>query len=290
MRNPVITLLSDFGTSDHYVASMKGTILKINPRCALVDISHHVSPHDIVEGAFILANTYSSFPKGTIHLAVVDPGVGGPRRPLLFVTAKHHFVGPDNGLFTFALRAERLKRVVALTNERFFLPHISATFHGRDIFAPVAAYLSLGRRPEEFGPRADLWTRLDFEKPKIAGDRLSGEIVHIDVFGNLISNVPQEELFGFSRKRPLEVRVGKTLIGGMKMGYWEGAKGEAIALIGSGGFLEIAVTEGNAARALKAKRGDSVTVQGLSLYHGRDGRATSGTGVPPVNRRKVSDK
>ena len=152
MRNPIITLLTDFGLKDPYVASMKGVILRINPRCTLVDITHR-NPHDIEEGAFILANAYSTFPKGTIHLSVVDPGVGSPRKPILLVTKNYFFVGPDNGLFTFAAKREKVKQAIALTNPKFFLPQVSTTFHGRDLFAPVAAHLSLGVKPKDFWAR-----------------------------------------------------------------------------------------------------------------------------------------
>src|SRR5512139_3136461 len=148
---PIITLLTDFGLKDPYVASMRGVILSINPKCILVDITHQVDSHDIKEGAFILGQAYSNFPHGTIHLSVIDPGVGSGRKPILVVTENYYFVGPDNGLFTIALCRERVKQVVGLTNQKFFRSEISSTFHGRDIFAPVAAYLSLGVRPESFG-------------------------------------------------------------------------------------------------------------------------------------------
>ncbi len=261
MKNSVITLLTDFGTKDHYVASMKGTILSINPQCTLIDITHHVSPHDIKEGAFILANAYSSFPKGTIHLSVVDPGVGGPRKPILIVTTNYFFVGPDNGLFTLALKREKVKKVVALTNPKYFLSHISTTFHGRDLFAPVAAYLSLGVKPEAFGPKLDSWVELDFEKPRITGGKLIGEILHIDAFGNLISNINEEQLFHFVKDHSFVIRIGKRDIKGLKKGYWEGKRNEPMALIGSGGFLEISVKEGNAQKMLKVRKGDQVTIE-----------------------------
>src|SRR5512137_319006 len=161
MRRPIITLLTDFGTRDQYVASMKGVILGINPQCSLVDITHEVRPQDIEEGAFILANAFSSFPKGTIHVAVVDPGVGGPRKPVLLVTRNCFFLGPDNGLLSLAAQADTVKQAIELTNPKFFLPRISATFHGRDIFAPVAAHLSLGTRPAVLGPTLDSWVTLD---------------------------------------------------------------------------------------------------------------------------------
>jgi S-adenosylmethionine hydrolase len=194
MKNSFITLLTDFGTKDHYVASMKGTILSINPKCTLIDITHHVSPHDINEGAFILANAYSFFPKGTIHLSVVDPGVGSPRRPILIVTLNYLFVGPDNGLF-------RIRR-----------------------------------------------------------GKLIGEILYIDAFGNLISNINEEELFHFVKDHPFVNRIRGRAIQGLKKGYWEGKRNEPIALIGSGGFLEISVREGNAEKMLKVKKGDPIWI------------------------------
>ena len=260
MRKSVITLLTDFGTKDHYVTSMKGAILNINPRCTLIDITHHITPHDIKEGAFILGNAYSSFPKGTIHLSVVDPGVGGLRKPILLVTTNYFFVGPDNGLFTFALKREKVKKAVALTNPKYFLSPVSNTFHGRDLFAPVAAYLSLGVKPEAFGPELSSWGEFDFKKPRIREGRLIGEILHIDAFGNLISNIDKEQLFHFVKDHSFVIRVGKRTIRGLKKGYWEGKRNEAMALIGSGGFLEISVREGNAQKRLRVKKGDQVTI------------------------------
>jgi S-adenosylmethionine hydrolase len=264
MKHSIISLLTDFGTKDHYVASMKGTILNINPRCTLVDITHHVSPHDITEGAFILANAYSSFPKGTIHLSVVDPGVGSPRTPILLVTTNYFFVGPDNGLFTFALKREKVKKAIVLNNPKYFLSRISTTFHGRDLFAPVAAYLSLGVKPEAFGSILDSWVEIEFEKPKIRGGKLIGKILHIDAFGNLISNIDGQSIFSHVRDDSLVVRIGKRTIQGLKKGYWEGKKNEPIALIGSGGFLEISVREGSAQKILKVKRGDRIVVSTIN--------------------------
>jgi hypothetical protein len=260
----IITLLTDFGTKDYYVASMKGVILSINPRATLVDIAHHVSPQDIREGAYLLANAYSFFPKGTIHLAVVDPGVGGPRKPILLATPKHFFVGPDNGLFTFVAQKEEVKKAVVLTNSKYFLPRISHTFHGRDLFAPVAAHLSLGVRPEAFGERVRSWSKLEAQEPYIKGDVLMGEVIHVDAFGNLISNIREDQLARFTKGRLFSVRVGSRSIRGMKQGYWEGSKGEVFALIGSGGSLELSVREGNAASALKVKRGDAIKVQRIA--------------------------
>ena len=260
MRNPIITLLTDFGLKDPYVASMKGVILSINPECTLVDITHQVSPYDIKEGAFILAQAYSTFPKGTIHLSVVDPGVGSPRKPILFVTKNYFFIGPDNGLFTFALKREKLKKVIALGKMEFFLPEVSPTFHGRDLFAPVAAHLSFGIAPESFGRVIKSWNEISFPEPVLRQEKLIGEVVHIDTFGNLVCNIDYKNLLKFSKTRPFVIKIGKRTMRGLKKGYWEGRKDEPMALIGSGGFLEISVREGNAQRLLKAKKGDPIKI------------------------------
>jgi S-adenosylmethionine hydrolase len=261
MRPPIVTLLTDFGTKDPYLASMKGVILNINPQCILIDITHQVSPHDIQEGAFILASSYSYFPKGTIHLSVVDPGVGSPRKPLLIATARYFFIGPDNGLFSLVLKKERVKKVVALTNQKFFLPPISTTFHGRDIFAPVAGFLSLGIKPKDFGNEIDSWGELFFPKPRVKGRELVGEILHVDTFGNLISNIHEQQLFHFGKRNLFSITIGKKVIHGLKKGYWEGKRGEPIALLGSDRFLEISIREGNAQKRLKIKRGDRIQVE-----------------------------
>ncbi len=260
MSKPIITLLTDFGTKDHYVASMKGVILRINPQCRLIDISHHVVPHDIQDGAWILANAFSYFPKGTIHLSVVDPGVGSPRKPVLLVTPNYFFIGPDNGLFGLVAQRERVKQLVVLTKKEYFLPNASMTFHGRDIFAPVAAHLSLGVKPSAFGYKTRSLKELEVQRPIVKDGELSGEILHVDTFGNLVSNIDEGKLFQFIQGRPFLIRVGNKGIHELKSGYWEGKKGEPIALIGSGGFLEISVREGNAQKMLKARRGDPIQV------------------------------
>jgi S-adenosylmethionine hydrolase len=239
---------------------MKGVILNINPRCLLIDITHQVTPHDIREGAFILANAYSYFPKGTIHLSVVDPGVGGPRKSLLLVTQNYYFLGPDNGLFTMIAQRERVKQIVMLDKPKYHLSKVSTTFHGRDIFAPVAAHLSLGIKPNTFGHKIDSLKGLDLKRPVIKRGKLSGEIFHVDSFGNLMSNIDEIKLFRFVQGRPYVIRVEGKTIHGLKRGYWEGKKDEPIALFGSGGFLEISVRDGNAQKTLKVKRGDPIEI------------------------------
>jgi S-adenosylmethionine hydrolase len=239
---------------------MKGVILKINPRCFLIDITHQVSPQDIREGAFVLANAYSHFPKGTIHVAVVDPGVGGTRRPLLLVTKNYFFVGPDNGLFTLITQKESVRQVLVLDRPRYHLSKVSTTFHGRDLFAPVAAHLSMGVKPRALGHKIDSFFRLGFEEPLVKKGKLSGEIFHVDTFGNLVSNIDEERVLEFARNRPFVIWARRKIIHGVRKGYWEGKTGEPIALFGSGGFLEIGVREGNAQKVLKMKRGDPIQV------------------------------
>ena len=264
MKNPIVTLLTDFGTKNHYVASMKGVILRINPQCTLIDITHQVSPQDIREGAFLLASTCPYFPKGTIHVSVVDPGVGGPRRPILIMTKNYFFVGPDNGLLTLAAQKDGIKQIVTLSHKEYFLPDVSHTFHGRDIFSPVAGYLSLGVHPKAFGEKTHDRVELDLGQPRLKRDQLMGEIIHIDGFGNLVSNIDRKELSRFIKNRPFLIKAGKGTIKGLKRGYWEGKNSELMALWGSSGFLEISVREGNAQKCLKLKRGNQIMVSVIS--------------------------
>jgi S-adenosylmethionine hydrolase len=256
----IVTLLTDFGAKDHYVASIKGAILCVNPRCTIVDISNEVKPQDIREGAFILAGAFHFFPERTIHLGVVDPGVGGPRRPILIETENYFFVGPDNGLLSVASRQDGIKEIFTLTESRFFRPEVSQTFHGRDLFGPVAGHLALGVRPKAFGKRIDSLIEIDSKKPEVKGGTMTGEVLHIDRFGNLITNIIEKEFYHFVGNRAFQVWAGNRTINGLKKGYWEGKRGEVIALIGSGGFLEIAVREGSAGKRLKLKRGDQISI------------------------------
>ena len=254
----IVTLLSDFGTRDHYVAAMKGVLLGINPALILVDITHEVTPHNVREAGFLLAAAFDFFPAGTIHLAVVDPGVGGERRALAAAGARHLFVGPDNGVFdrTFALEPPRV--VVSLENPDYRRPQVSPTFHGRDIFAPAAGHLSLGVPLEKLGPVIS--DRIQTASRRRLGkeDRVEGEIIHVDRFGNLIADIeipPDERL-----ESDLEVSVGgrRMLVGPRT--YDEAPPGEPFAMRGSSGHLEVAVRQGSALEVLGRGVGTPVCV------------------------------
>jgi S-adenosylmethionine hydrolase len=255
---PLITLLTDFGTRDAYVASMKGVILSLNPEAVLVDFSHEVPPQDIRAGAFILAEAAAYFPPATIHLAVVDPGVGGSRRGLSARCREHYWVGPDNGLFHLIFSRAAESTIVSLENPEYFRPQVSATFHGRDIFAPVAAHLSLGVDLDRFGPRITDPVSLDLPEPGFGREAIQGEIIYVDRFGNLVSNVNAGDLTEWLAGRTLSLRAGSLHLQGLARTYTDAAPGEFLALAGSHGFLEIACALDHAARKLKAGVGLAV--------------------------------
>jgi S-adenosylmethionine hydrolase len=253
----VVTLLTDFGGRDTYVAQMKGAILAVASEVQLVDLTHDVPPQDVRSGAFHLMAAVTSFPPRTFHLAIVDPGVGTARRAIAIHTARgDYLVGPDNGLLSPA--AQRLGGAVAvveLDKERYWRPTRSRTFHGRDIFAPVIGYLARGARLEEVGsPIADFASAIRFPEPKHVSGNLEGEVIHVDRFGNLVTNIPEAEL---PAKFSTRVR-GQTIHGGAAPHYQAVPAGNLVALVGSMGLLEIAVRDGNAATHLGASIGDPV--------------------------------
>ena len=256
----IITLTTDFGLKDPYLGEMKGAILSINPGARLVDITHQIGPGDILEGSLILGEAYSYFPEGTVHLGVVDPGVGGRRRPVLIETRRYFFVGPDNGLFARALEGERTKRVIHLKDKRYFLKEISNTFHGRDIFGPVAAHLSAGVSPESFGPRVKRTAPLDIPPVRKSGDTIRGVVIYVDSFGNLLTNIGKNALEGISPER-IEVGVGGVTVKGLKRTYGDAPPGRLSAIIGSTGLLEIAANRAMASVILGAKAGEEVFVR-----------------------------
>ena len=239
----IITLLTDFGSQDYFVGAMKGVILSRNCNAQIVDITHEIPPQDIEAGAFTLFAAYKTFPAGTIHVAVVDPGVGSERRPIIVSANDQFFVGPDNGLLTYICDREPSHRIVHVTSERFFRPSVSSTFHGRDVFAPVAAALSNGVALEDFGAEIDDAVRLpSLDTPP--------RIIHIDRFGNCVTNITRAEK---------SVVINGRTISEFRQFYGEGDHQSLFAIMGSAGFLEISVNGGSAAKVLGAKRGDAVS-------------------------------
>jgi S-adenosyl-L-methionine hydrolase (adenosine-forming) len=268
---PIITLTTDFGLSDSYVAQMKGVILGIVPDATLVDITHQIPPQDLLAGSTILADAVGAFPPGTVHLVVVDPGVGSERRAVAVETEATgdrcglQLVAPDNGVLTGVLRNFPRHRAVQLTERRFWRTDVSHTFHGRDIFAPVAAHWSRGAEMSEFGPPVD-WPLilLPTEGAVVVGGEIRGRIVRTDSFGNLITNIEESQLPEEVRDR-LIVELGTQRIKGISRFYGEKSPGELLALVGSSGRLEIAICKGHAGEILAAWSGDPVLVHGLTL-------------------------
>lgn len=264
-RSPrVIALLTDFGDEDHFVASLKAVILGINPRVSLVDISHRIPAFDVDAAGFVLAACCSFFPRGTIFLAVVDPGVGSRRKILLVQTRRYYFIAPDNGLLTLALTREEIKAVREVSNSRFFLPRWSKTFEARDKMAPAAAWLSLGQRVEAFGPRLDDFQKREGAELEIGDGEVRGRILYADRFGNLITNIPAA-LVGADREGQAWLRRGRLFAGKRELGrfretYAEAKKGEVFYLVGSLGLIEVATREGSARARTRLGPGDSVRI------------------------------
>lgn len=271
----IITLTTDFGTADGYVGVMKGVILSIAPNARLVDLSHQVPPQDVARGAYLLYTAFPFFPPDSIHLVVVDPGVGTERRAVALRTPGGTFVGPDNGLFTYVLAEAREWLAVELTNPAYRLMRVSSTFHGRDLFAPAAAYLSIGVPLEAMGPPVDDLVLLPLPHLEVKPGRAEGEVLYVDRFGNLITSIGRLQWDGdnlalvpaFHRKPPspvpiaaahARVELAERMVSGIRRTYGEAAAGALVALVGSEGFLEIAVCQGDAAHTLGARRGDRV--------------------------------
>ena len=264
--HPLITLLTDFGLADYFVGALKGVILSINPLVSIVDLTHEIPPQDVAAGAFALMASYQSFPSETVHVAVVDPGVGSDRRPILVSAGNHFFVGPDNGIFSYIYEKETGHKTFHLTNEKYFRHPVGATFHGRDIFAPVAAALSAGTTPADFGPEISDEKRLpSLNSVKQTRGKVKGRIVHIDRFGNCITNITRSVL-------PLEMENGARLqINGETIRSFRrffsdsrdesGGSDKLFGVWGSAGFLEIAAMNRSAAKMLRAKTGQNVILK-----------------------------
>ena len=256
---PIITLTTDFGGDDYYVGAMKGVILGIAPEAQFVDISHQIPPQDVLAAAFVLRHAACEFPPGTVHLAVVDPGVGTQRRPLALQSSGHLWVGPDNGLFSFVLdRAD--SRVHEIARPDLGRPNPSSTFHGRDLFAPLAAHLCRGLDLAAVGPPVAEPVRLAESAPYKSADRITGHIVHIDGFGNLVSNIAAADIAPWTA---LRIRLGDHVLTELCRTYEDAEPGAPLALIGSAGLLEVAVNCGHAARQLGVPRRAALIVEKL---------------------------
>ena len=262
-QRPIITLTTDFGLNDHFVGTMKGVILKILPNAEIVDICHSVQAFDILDGALALAQSYSYFPTRTVHLVVVDPGVGSARRPIIASSEEQNFVAPDNGVLSLMYAREERLSVRHITSDHYFLQPLSNTFHGRDIFAPVAAYLAKGVDHEKFGEEITDFVRFNAPRPKPADENtLRGVVLRVDRFGNLITNfTPQDAPALFQRQPPaFKIVVGKREVSALRQNYAEGAPGEVFGILGSMGYLEIVSNRGSAAQLVGSGKGTEVQV------------------------------
>jgi S-adenosylmethionine hydrolase len=262
MPDPIVTLTTDFGEDSPYAAAMKGVILGINPLARLVDLSHQIPPQDVRHAAYFLATAVPSFPTEALHVVVVDPGVGSERAILYVEVEGHRLLVPDNGCWTELARDRASPRVIRLAEQRYWRQPVSNTFHGRDIFAPVAGHLSRGLDPASLGPATDSWVRLETQPPQPRADGVMGEVVFIDHFGNLITNIPAASL-GEPTDPHLHLVIGKNarhLFRWVRT-YAEAKRGTLVALTSSSGTLEIAMAQGSAARRLLARIGTRVVVK-----------------------------
>jgi S-adenosyl-L-methionine hydrolase (adenosine-forming) len=252
----VVTLTTDFGVTDPFVGIMKGVLATQAPDATVIDVSHGVPPQDVLAGALALRHSVPYFPPQTIHVVVVDPGVGGSRRPLLVETTDALLLGPDNGVLSLAAPRDKVRRIVHLTEERFFLSPRSRTFHGRDVFAPVAAALANGTDPSAFGPPVTDMERLDLPAVTRSARSLRGQVIYVDHFGNLTTNVPESDITG-----DVTIGLANVSVRGVAGHYGAVATGEPVAVLNSWGLLEIAVRDGSAQRILGAGVGDVVVIE-----------------------------
>lgn len=259
----MITLTTDFGLTEHYVGAMKGVIYGINPTVQLVDITNAVQSFDILDGAIAISQAYSYFPKDTVHVVVVDPGVGGARRPIIANIGQYLFVAPDNGVLSLVYEREERVTVRHITSEHYFHQPVSNTFHGRDVFAPVAAYLSKGVDAAKFGEEVTDYVRFAAPRPKaVAANQWKGIVLKTDKFGNLVTNITAKDIpqiFDGS-SNPFKIAVGKAEVTKLCSSYSQGAQGELFAIVGSTGFLEISANKAAASRVAGADKGSEVTV------------------------------
>jgi S-adenosyl-L-methionine hydrolase (adenosine-forming) len=260
---PLITLLTDFGSKDNYVGVMKGVILSLCPNARLVDVAHHVPPQDVASAAFLLDRTYGYFPQGTLHLAVVDPGVGTKRRGMVLEISGHTFVTPDNGLLThiLATNGDPNMNTYSIENDSLFLSHCSNTFHGRDVFAPVVARLAAGMAPESVGPRIENPVRFSIPQLKKTSHTLEGRIVYVDHFGNLVSNIPAKDVEVLAEEGEITITLGDTEIKSLSQSYEAANNGGVLAIIDGFNRLEVSIRNGNAAKILNQGIGSMIRVE-----------------------------
>ena len=252
MATPLVTLTTDFGLSDHYVGVMKGGILGICPRAQIVDISHNVKPFQIAEAAYVIAQAYREFPRKTVHVVVVDPGVGTSRRPILMEAAGQYFVAPDNGALAMVYAREKCK-VRVISNDKYFRQPVSATFHGRDIFAPVAAHVAAGERPSRMGRIIEDYLRPGFDKHRRTSEQTwTGQVLHIDRFGNIVTNFRATD---FPTLKKFSLIVGSRQVSVLARNYAQCGPGELFAIEGSSSYLEISVNQGSAAKQIGCESG-----------------------------------
>lgn len=262
-RRPVITLLTDFGSSDYYVGAMKGVILSINPEAEIIDVTHDVIPHDILDAAFTLAQIYRYYPLRTVHVVVVDPGVGTQRRPILASGDSHYFIAPDNGVLSFVLAQQERLTVREISAEHYFRMPVSQTFHARDIFAPAAAYLAKGLEPHQLGGEITDYVRLQLPKVQaLNAKNFKGIVLKIDRFGNAITNIARADVPAlFADQAPaFKLKVEDKEVSKLVQAYAEGGQNEVFAILGSSGYLELATNRGGAAQVLGISRGVEVAL------------------------------
>ena len=262
-QSRLITLTTDFGLNDHFIGTVKGVLLNIVPDARIVDICHSVQAFDVLDGALTISQAYSYFPSGTIHMVIVDPGVGTARRPIILTSDRYQFVAPDNGVLSMVYAREERLSVRHVTADHYYLQPVSNTFHARDIFAPITAYLAKGVDPDRFGEEVTDYVRFAAPRPKPAdGNTLRGVVLKVDRFGNLVTNItPQDAPALFGENPPaFKIAVGKREVTEMHSAYAQGAPGEVFAIFGSMGFLEIAANRAAAAQILAAGKGSEVSL------------------------------
>jgi S-adenosyl-L-methionine hydrolase (adenosine-forming) len=262
-HRPIVTLTTDFGLNDHFVGAMKGVILEIVPEAAIVDISHAVQAFDVLDGAIAISQAYSYFPTGTVHVVVVDPGVGTTRRPIIASSDGYHFVAPDNGVLSMIYAKEERIHVRHVTSEHYFHQPVSNTFHGRDVFAPVAAYLAKQVDSHKFGDEIEDYVKFAAPRPKPAGDnRIRAVVLKVDRFGNLITNVTPQDVPALFSEKPgaFKIVVGSKEVSEIRRSYAEGAAGQVFGIVGSMGYLEIAANRAPATQITGANKGSEVSI------------------------------